>query len=557
MAGKRLSLRFALALMTVGLLQGAAANAQRANPETKPSGSIAGRVTMRGKPVAGVSVVAIAGETYNRREAAGRAITDGEGFYRITQLPPGQYQVWALSPTSLPEPPTVGDYSPYGSLKSVLLAAYEDVENVDLKLIPGGVVTGRITDADNKPVAEERIVLEVVDANGNSRSSFPAGNNDLNRTDDRGIYRIYGLFPGHYKVSVGYDPSEGLRGSTYPRTYYSEPLDPAKAAIVELKEGAEVSRIDIKVGSPLPTFAVSGRIIDTNTSQPVAAVGFRISLLEKEPGRTPSFVGQSADGGGEFRFEGLRAGKYSITATSEYYGGNFYGDPVQFEIVDQDVTGIQLKATPGHSISGSVLAEGFTLRDLAALFPDFRVYARSESGKPGEAAGGGTSPISPDGSFQINGLRPGKITFDVYSMSRGTRPTLARVERDGVIIGQGFELQRSTSGVVLVLEHGSGTIRGSVRFAGGGSLPPNARMYVSYKRDGTAQGIGVQTDVRGSFQIKNLMPGAYEVTLQVMVPMRDRSQRPPLPQKQIVNVANGSEAEVIFLIDLGQPRVSP
>src|ERR1051325_5087371 len=331
----RLSLQLTLSLSTIVVLAISTVHAQQTDKEVQPSGSISGQVTLHGKPIAGVPVAASAG-TINRRDSAGRAVTDGQGYYRIGSLPPGEYQVWTLTPGLIAEQEAFPGYSPYGSIKNILLSPNEDVGNVDLKLTNGAVITGRVTTTDNQPVVEERVVLELIDERGNPRYGLPQRYDDIYRTDDRGIYRIFGLPAGRYKISVGYNPEDAFRGSPYPRTYYSDQTDPANPAIVELKEGDEANHIDLKVGRPISTFAVSGRIVDAASGRPLNGVRFKISIDQKDRG-TQSFGGLPTDATGEFKFDGLRPGHYSAVATSEFDGGgNYYGDLVPFEITDQD-----------------------------------------------------------------------------------------------------------------------------------------------------------------------------------------------------------------------------
>jgi protocatechuate 3,4-dioxygenase beta subunit len=443
-------------------------------------------------------------------------------------------------------------YNPYGSTKSILLSPNEDVGNVDLKLANGAVITGRVTTTDNQPVVEERVLLELLDERGNPKSGVPLRYDDIYRTDDRGIYRVFGLPPGRYKISVGYDSEDAFRGSPYPRTYYSDQTDPGKPAIVELKEGDEANHIDMKVGRPTSTFAVSGRIVDATSGRPINGVRFKISIDQKERG-IASFGGPPTDASGEFKFEGLRPGHYTAVATSEFdSGGNYYGDPVPFEIIDQDVTGIELKAVLGLTLSGVIVAEGFTTKELLTLLPDLRIIASSKSAT---SVGRGNATITADGTFHITGLRPGRVVIDVYSRGRNptVRPTVTRIEREGVDLGQQFELQQSISGIVVALSYGTGTIRGTLTFTGG-QIPPEARIYVSFKREAAPSPNGVPADARGNFVINNLTPGTYEVVVNVGI--ANGSRPPRQPQKQIVNVTNGSVSEVNFLVDLSptQPR---
>jgi hypothetical protein len=73
-----------------------------------------------------------------------------------------------------------------------------------------------------------------------------------NQTDDRGVYRIYGLAPGSYKVSVGQASSAGsavsimgLGGSQYSKTFYPGVQEEAKATIIE--QTAEAGKIEVEL----------------------------------------------------------------------------------------------------------------------------------------------------------------------------------------------------------------------------------------------------------------------------------------------------------------------
>jgi hypothetical protein len=526
------------------------ASAQSPNP--KPNGSISGRVTIDGKAAAGIPVAAVAGETVNRRDASGKAVSDVEGYYLISGLAASQYQVWTLTPAMIAEPGTGPAYFSYsGNLKTIVLGANEDVQGVDLKLIRGAVITGRVTTADNKPVIGERISLQMLDPNGSARfGTVGSPYDDMYQTDDRGIYRIFGLQPGRYKVSVGYDPADGMRrGQRYQKTFYPDTTDASKAAIVELKEADEAGHVDIKVDAAPPTYVVSGRVIDTASSLPIPKAGVSFMIAPKGAGPpTPSF-GIQADERGQFSFSGVSPGRYAAYATSRFYGGNFYGDPVYFEVVDKDLTGIELKTVPGLSLSGVVVGDGMSTKDLLALLPRLRVEASSNATND-QAHSGGDSAIAPDGTFQIDGLRPGRVSINVSNLGMGmARPTIARIEHDGIGLNQGFDIEQSVSGLRVVVNFGTGVIRGTVRLEGDTAIA-DVQMYVNYKREGSRDAANVQVDARGHFLIKSLSPGTYEVTVMVRDARPSPTNRPAPPQKQSVNVTNGSESEVTFVVDL-------
>ena len=543
------------------LCSGTIARDQTPDVKSKPTGSISGRVTLGGSPAEGIPVVAVSGQTVNRRDAAARTVTDSEGRYRLSELLPGQYQIWAITPGLIAEPGPVPTYgSPYfGSIQNIILSANEDLSDIDMKLVRGAVITGRVTDAENKPVVEEPVSLQLVDEKGAPRFGSPvSSSNQMYQTDDRGVYRIYGLAGGRYKVAVGYDLNDGIvRGGRHRRTFYPDVNDQSKGAIVELKEGGEANNIDIKVGSATQTYSISGHVIDAETGLPIARAGVIFKLVRQGKGPPLPGFGIQADDRGEFSFDGFVSGRYSALASSESYGGNFYGDPVTFEVVDHNVSGLELKAIQGLSVSGVVVADGVMIKDLLALLPGLRIFARVTSGTNSEVHSGGRSIVAPDGSFQVNGLRPGRVSIEAYpSGPTYTRPSIARIEHDGISVTQGFDLQQSVSGLRIIINYGTGAIRGTVRLEGGASLA-DSRIYVKSKRENERDGTTVVVDARGHFVIKNLAPGTYEVTVHVGFIGAAAPYRPPPTQQQLVSVTNGSESEVTFVVDLTPKQGGP
>lgn len=543
----------------------ASAPGQAGTQKTPATGTISGRVTVGGKAAVNVSVAANSIEAMNARLAPAKTVTDVEGRYRLTGLPPAQYQIIPLAPEL-----TAADEAQEGSgfifapaSKSVTLAAGEEVENIDLKLVRGGVITGRVTDGNGKPVVEEFITLLPVDEKGTqSRNLQMPFRSDYYSTDDRGIYRIYGLPPGRYKVSAGMEPGGGTNyaRSFYSRMFYPDTPDQNKAGVVELAEGGEATGIDIQVGALEKTYSASGRVVDAETGQPIAGVRLSYFINPKNPGGgySPMYVDNSTSSRGSFQIAGLSPGNYGVSVSSEYSGGDYYSDIVYFEVFDKDVTGVEVRATHGLTLSGLVVAEGDAQGGVAPKLERMRIFAWAQGNDP-QARNGGTSAVAPDGSFRIGGLRPGRFSFYFYPMGMYSgRPTISRIERDGIAVttGQGVELQagQSASNLRIVINYGTGTIRGAITFVGG-VLPSDSRLIIRCSREGKQESGGAYVDSRGRFLITGLAPGTYEVTLQVI---RNMNEGPPTvpPQKQIVQVSNESESEANFVVDL-TPKERP
>src|SRR5205807_1489725 len=74
----------------------------------------------------------------------------------------------------------------------------------------GGVINGTVTDSDKQPVVAVRVrALMIRDANGELTNGSVATER---LTDDRGIYRLYGLTSGSYVVSAGGGSASGGGG---------------------------------------------------------------------------------------------------------------------------------------------------------------------------------------------------------------------------------------------------------------------------------------------------------------------------------------------------------
>ena len=86
--------------------------------------------------------------------------------------------------------------------KSVVVGEEEDIQNINFSLVRGGVITGKITDAQGRAVIQQSVNLyRASDFQQQPlRQIFPA---NTVQTDDRGIYRFFGLMPGRYKIASG------------------------------------------------------------------------------------------------------------------------------------------------------------------------------------------------------------------------------------------------------------------------------------------------------------------------------------------------------------------
>jgi 5-hydroxyisourate hydrolase-like protein (transthyretin family) len=549
-------------LAFVLLSRGNDALGQVADTRPKSNSSVTGRVTVGDKPAPGIMIVA---GNLNQSIINGQATTDSDGRYRIGGLPAGSIGIAPAAPLY-----NLDNNSPLtGPGKVLTLNANETADGIDFKLTRGGVISGRVVDADNRPLIEERITLVPVDQNGApARQAFGRyfSNYQMYQTDDRGIYRIYGLPAGRFKVSVGDDPG-GTGGQRlagyYQKTYYPDTPDVNKAAIVEITEGGEAKDVDITLGRRSTTYTVTGHIIDADTGKPLPGVSFGFGPLQNE--QTQTYVagfmttGTPTNSLGEFRLEGVEPGHYAVFVSTRFdFSGTpttsptVFSDPVPFDVVDGDVNGVEIKAQQGLAISGVAVSDGISDRQALAKISNLRIGANvlATGGSIRSMVEPHMTTIAADGTFQITGLRPGKVTLFLMGVGGNAVPkgfSIARIERDGVPQPRGIELQpgENPSGIRVVLAYGGGVIRGQVKFEGG-TLPSDALLFVTTAREGIPTRSGGQVDARGQFIIENLAAGTYDVTLQIISLNGKMQPGMPSSQKQTVTVAEGIDAQVTF-----------
>src|SRR5262245_6127215 len=565
--------RFPIFLSIVLLAVFTVAKAQTPQRDNRPrTASVSGRVTIAGKPAVNAKVVIT---EVNDRPAPGNhvvstdlqgsgagedyvVLTDAEGRYRATNLPEGKYEAHVSLGGCVREKP-----SPNESLnESFSLSEGASRENVDFALVRGGVITGRVTDGDGRPLIARAVSLQVVDEGGQKRDAriqdIPNWmmTNNMFQTDDRGVYRIFGLRAGRYVLSAGGDSNMALAtgaGAEFARVWHPDATDENQAKVIEVTAGGEVTGVDIRLGVAKKTYEASGRVVDDETGKPIAGA----SVIYAKSGGSGEAVGfglsvgaPKTDEQGNFHFSGLTPGQYRLSLAdfaSFLTGGgsDYYSDGAKFEIQSADVAGVEIRAKRGATISGVAVIEDADQSAKSGLSQTM-IMAYSEPStlqpSPNEvdenAFASAMTPvgsrIGSDGGFTLKFIRPGKVMIQAFSMS-GAALSITRIERGGVEMRNEIMVteREEISGVRIVFGKGSCVIRGQVNVTGGGELK-DWRMSVtasSEKEDGAAlfaaSGRSAEVDDKGRFVIEGLLPGEYQLTL--MATSRTDANSPPRP----------------------------
>lgn len=561
--------------------------------DQKKTGTITGRVTVDGKPARDITITGVPSvtdpskiaESFLNRPASLKATTDSDGRYTFEEVSAGKYKLTPFAPTLVS-----------ASLESeteVTVTGGNRTEGIDFSLVQGGVITGKVTDSDGRPVILEKISLKSVDTTPSAVSSessvtaimgtFASGR--MYATDDRGVYRIFGLRPGRYLVSAG--SGSDMLSSMFrfrpkrTQTFYPGVTEESKAKQVQVTAGAEATGIDIQFGLADKGFVASGRVIEAEKGTPIPRAMVAYSVSRPVSSKTDhaedadhdaeahiSGFGSAMPGGitvtndkGEFRFESVSPGSYKLdvqqfgamtgTGTSEYYG-----DPVDFEVRSGNVDRIEVKLHRGASISGIAVVENADADgDLQSFGRVMLTASVVDEQKKSFSSGNGV--VAPDGTFRIGGLKPGKATLRLFAMDE-KEASLLRVERNGVEVQGGIDIHANEqiSGLRVVLTSANCVIKGHVTIEGG-SLPPGITATVRARRlnqaasplpDADPNSDSGDVDDNGDFEIEDLAPGVYEVEVSVSVPSRAGSRS--VSAKQTVTASVAAPAHVTLSLNV-------
>ncbi|MEK6301873.1 MAG: carboxypeptidase-like regulatory domain-containing protein [Acidobacteriota bacterium] len=483
-------------------------------PSQKRAGSISGRVTDEsGRPFPNVVVnVRPVNGTIEEYKHVG---TDDEGSFQLNGLPSKSYFVWCSAAGYVEDN------------KDGSSAYHVTGDFVTLKLRKGGVITGAVTNSSGEPLGKAKVVAIRVRDSERRALRFTYGV----ETDDRGIYRIYGLGSGSYLLMVnqiGEYQDQDLRNKI-PIYYPSSGRDDAQE--VKLSLGEEASGINITYRSERGHI-VSGKC--SGAAQGGSTEGGSLRLIHAKSGaiRTTSWAGNQENP--SFAFYGVPDGDYYLIAQDRSWDPEAASQPRLISVKGTDVTGIELKLLPFGSIAGHIVMEVSPkakrkpeckparkasveetvvkgLRnDKAAPKDRFALFFDSvTSGAPDER-----------GDFFLESLPPGQyrlkmklVNEDLYARAV-TMPKTGRQPGDAARNDIALKSGEHVKGVIINVAEGAASIRGRVAASDEkAKLPARLRAHlVPFEREnaGNAERFAeTDTESDGAFAFANIAPGRY------------------------------------------------
>jgi hypothetical protein len=150
--------------------------------------------------------------TLGGNEAArGRSIlTDETGHFAFSDLPAGRFTLSASKASYITH--AYGARRPGRPGNTLVLAAGQRLSDLTLTLPRGAVITGAIRDERGELVANVQVNAVPADQMRTTIAPVPMSASAEFLTDDRGVYRIFGLPPGDYVVSAAVRVGPGGMG---------------------------------------------------------------------------------------------------------------------------------------------------------------------------------------------------------------------------------------------------------------------------------------------------------------------------------------------------------
>jgi hypothetical protein len=416
-------------------------------PGQEPAGTLTGQVVgaIGGEPVGGalVQLQSAGGPGYFFRSVN----TDATGHFRDATLPPGPYIVRAQHPRY------PGLYGLQPTSLRVQIESGKESTGV-VKLLPGGVITGRVLDDDGEPL-QGCTVSAASAARQAGRNSFYFGNGAAT-TDDRGEYRLGPITADRYFVSAHCHqslPTERLlspaatsfpnepRESWQPVYYPNAPTSQGATAVL-VGPGAEVRDIDFKM-RPTSVTTVLFSVLSAPGTALTNPAGVQMVPDDGSGAMRDAAVGVGFDSRtGLYRATSVASGTYRVFAYSvgEQPDSNTMGEAViQVGTTPPEPVAIQLQS--GLTIHGTV--------DEPAADPGSPGGAEmggvvssmgGEGGEPGRGTapepvkgavrleplsqtmigGGGAGDVRLSGGFELKGVFPGRYRV-IYQGYRAQR----------------------------------------------------------------------------------------------------------------------------------------
>src|SRR4051812_25590211 len=411
-------------------------SAQSKDAPPPPAGRISGRVLAadNGRPVKRARVFASAAELPGGRGM----LTDDTGVFDLTELPAGRYTLTVSKSGFVAL--SYGQRRPLQAGTPLQLADGQQLKGIEFQLPRGSVISGRVLDEDGDAMPGVMVRIMRYQYLQGERRLTAAGNG---QTDDKGMYRVWGLMPGEYYVNAvarGGGPGGGQFGGpgafaggrggrgggpggapdqeqiNYAPTYF--PGVPSVNEAKPVNVGLSQEVLDINFSMQLVRVSRISGIVSNPDGTPVTSGN--INLITDAGGARGNQIGMNFGAriqwDGSFTINNVAPGRYTLRARGDdSETPQFAALPIS--VNGDDVPDVSVVLSAGATISGTVsfLPGGSPSPDVT----QFRIAAPST--EQSDFGPQSNARVDRDGRFTISGVSAG---LHLIRPSNGSRTWL-------------------------------------------------------------------------------------------------------------------------------------
>jgi hypothetical protein len=480
-----------------------------------PAARISGRVVAAdtGRPLQWATVRLVSSDGRQTMK-----MTDGAGRFSFDALPAGSYTLDARRERYVPMDAGGRPYSGLAAdvRRPIRVRDGEHFDRADFKLPRGGAIEGRLLDEFGDPAPGLMVQVSQGVFAGGRRRLLPVTPGRSLQSDDRGHFRVHGLVPGTYYLSVLSGVfAEGAQAGGFAPTYFPGTTDLASAQPLTVGAGQQVVNLTFPL-TPARMARISGRAVD-DEGRPVPSANLVISTADSLGVSDFHITRATGNPDGTFVLRNVPPGRFTLQG----YGRPPAGGPMNlnaapFGWMPLTVTGVDqndlvLRIVTGPSLRGRIVADDPAGPELDPT----RVYVTASPVQFDSApVAGGPPPyeVNPDGTFEVknmSGLRTIRVSF------RDPGWTLARITRNGRDITDDVVdfKDGEVDDVEVVATNRVASVHGTVTDRAGD--PVSDYTVVVFAADPAKWGpwsrfvMAVRAAQDGSFVMRGLPPGDY------------------------------------------------
>jgi hypothetical protein len=363
-------------------------------PATAPAGTarIAG-IVVEADPTATTIRRAILTLTGAELPRGRTTISDDQGRFVFEQLPAGRFTLTSTKVAYIAG--AYGATRPGRPGVPLQIAAGQAMTDVRIAMARGAAISGALRSGNGEPAANVRLAIYRVPPPGAAPNLIVAA---VATTDDRGVYRVFGLLPGTYLVAsalpvgsrlseivalssgdidralrelqqrtglpmAGTPPPAGAADPVPPGDYSAAPIFypgvavPSEATPIVLAAGDDRGGVDF----PVPfvrVVRIRGAIVYPPGPAPTVQFAIRTDGLRLTSllANVPVFASELEPPGRTFTYSNVSPGRYVISVRTR--GGDSLYARAEVDVSGADITGLTLNLQPTIALRGRVVFDG-------------------------------------------------------------------------------------------------------------------------------------------------------------------------------------------------------